>query len=412
MTIYRTEQTALLTPIEEATGLRLPLIKGVEEEVYAGTSDGRIFPLSTEVANRDPVYRSEPDGRNIEFSCGPTRCLERLPYEMYARRRQLRTELAAIGPYTLIPGASLSLGDTSQFFPSNPGKPYYDFIENKWHTTVVTAGLHLNVGLDDPQLIIRASRVLRAEASIFLALSAASPFIDGQPTGQHSTRWMGFPRSPLHVPLFRSTDDYAAWMKVQIDEGSIWNNRNLWHSVRPNGPCTPHDLDRLELRICDRVDDPWLMAALIALMEWRIREVAADPSLDPLFGAQDDPEIADRLAIRFDENEDLTAQDSFGSLVWDWRTGSEVLMSEWIESYLTEASDSPLAADLRHAFSPLYAVLEEGNEAMRWLDRYEQGMDVAQVVALAVEESEANDRAVRCNGPQFVRPAECNPTGT
>lgn len=412
MTSYPSGQTAELNSIGSATGLRLPLTKGVEEEVYAGTADGRISPLSPEVAQRDPVFRSEPDGRNIEFSCGPTRCLERLPHEMFAHRRQLRAELARMGSYTLIPGASLSLGDSSQFFPSHPEKPYYEFIRKKWQTTVVTAGVHLNVGIEDTRLLIRASRVLRAEASIFLALSAASPFLDGQPTGYHSTRWHRFPRSPRHVPLFRSVDDYARWMTRQIHEGHIWNHRNFWHSVRPNGPKAPHDLDRLELRICDRMDDPWLMTALIALMEWRIRTVAADPSLDPFLDAGDDPEIADRLAERFDENEDLAAKDSLGATVWDWQTGQEVLMSQWIERLLAEASESPLSVDLRHAFSPLYRVLEEGNEAMRWLDRYAAGMDVATVVALAVEESEAADRAVRCKPPYIFRPAPCDVTGS
>ena len=51
---------------------------------------------------------------------------------------------------------------------------------------VVTASTHINVGIPDPDQLIAAYRVLRAEASMYLALTASSPFLRGKPTGAHS----------------------------------------------------------------------------------------------------------------------------------------------------------------------------------------------------------------------------------
>jgi gamma-glutamyl:cysteine ligase YbdK (ATP-grasp superfamily) len=39
-------------------------------------------------------------------------------------------------------------------------------------------------------------RLLRCEAALLLALSASSPFLDGQATGAHSQRWLQFPLTP------------------------------------------------------------------------------------------------------------------------------------------------------------------------------------------------------------------------
>ena len=55
---------------------------------------------------------------------------------------------------------------------------------------------------------------------------------------------------------------FITWTEAQIDAGTMHNVRHLWTSVRANGPDRPHQLNRLELRICDLITDPEVLLAV------------------------------------------------------------------------------------------------------------------------------------------------------
>src|SRR5205807_7557719 len=58
-------------------------------------------------------------------------------------------------------------------------------------------GVHVHVGIDDPDKAIHVANGMRVHAPILLALSANSPFWRGDPTGLASTRspiFRAFPR--------------------------------------------------------------------------------------------------------------------------------------------------------------------------------------------------------------------------
>ena len=97
-----------------------------------------------------------------------------------------------------------------------------------------------------------------------LAVSASSPFHEGVDTGLHSARTQVFTRffPRCGVPdVFRSWDDYAAYVRFLYETGSIDEVTQLWWSVRP------HLLfPTVELRICDGQPDVAEAQALTALM--------------------------------------------------------------------------------------------------------------------------------------------------
>lgn len=59
---------------------------------------------------------------------------------------------------------------------SDPGNPYHDYIEQTYGTKVVTASIHINIGISDMETLMRACRLVRVEAPLILALTASSPF--------------------------------------------------------------------------------------------------------------------------------------------------------------------------------------------------------------------------------------------
>jgi carboxylate-amine ligase len=127
---------------------------------------------------------------------------------------------------------------------------------------LVICGMHVHVGIDDPDLRID----LMNQASYFLphilALSASSPFWRGMDTGLKSYRMSVFysmPRTGLPEE-FSSWGEYERHVGVLVGAGLIEDASKLWWDLRPSAR-----FPTLEMRIadiCTRVDDGIAIAAL------------------------------------------------------------------------------------------------------------------------------------------------------
>jgi len=362
----------------------LLLTKGLEEEVYTGRRDGTVAPLADRIAAAMPEYHTEPDARNVEFTTRPYRDYECVVGEVMEQRLRLRDWLNANGGYTLVQGGTMALETSDEFHISDPDNPYYRFIRDTYGRTVVTASSHLNIGIPDVATLMRAYRVIRCEASLFLALTAASPFLRGEATGYHSTRWKVFPQTPANVPLFADHGQFVQWVEGQLASGAMYNPRHLWLSVRPNGPDTPYELTRLELRICDRASHAGLLKGLLALLEARVWQVIEDADLDPLKQAHH-PAVsrADDLVKEALANEDAVATDSMYASITDWRTGQTVGVREWIEQYVEMVLPTAAAHGFDEYLGLIRQVLEVGNTAQQWLRLHARGHAVADIIERA-----------------------------
>ncbi|MEP0759621.1 glutamate--cysteine ligase [Trichocoleus sp. DQ-A2] len=362
--------------------------------MYTGTPNGDIVGLSDRIVADLDGFMREPDSRNVEYITEPFYCYDRLLCALLRPRRQLREYLKRLGNYTLIPGSTLSLGGSDRFWRSDPSNPYHDYIENTYGTKVVTASVHINIGISDPETLMRAIRLVRLEAPLYLALSASSPFLDGKATGYHSTRWGLFPKTPAHVPLFESHAHFIQWTEAQLAAGTMQNVRHLWSSVRPNGNQRPYDLNRLELRICDLIIDPVALLAVTALLEARLLQLIDDPSLDPLAMSQ---LSSQDLITLTDANEDAAARQSLDATLRHWQDGRPILARDWIEEITSEVWDISKQMGFRCFLSPLKKILREGNSAQRWLNLQNQGFDTSSVMidaiqAVADQERELEDK--------------------
>lgn len=366
------------------------LSKGFEVEMYTGTADGDIVGLSDRIVADLNGFVREPDSRNVEYTTPPLCRYERLLCELVRPRQRLRAYLQSLGSdvggYTLIPGSTLALGGSDRFFRSDPQNPYHTYIEETYGTDVVTASIHINIGISDPEALMRACRLIRVEAPLYLALSASSPFLNGVSTGFHSTRWSVFPKTPAHVPLFENHAHFIQWTEEQLIQGTMQSVRHLWSSVRPNGDRRPYNLNRLELRICDLVTDPIALLAITALLEARILQTLADPSLDPLVQSElPASSRAEDLLTLTDANEMAAAKLSLGAQLHHWRDGHPILARDWIDALYKDV----WAIAKRQGFScfllPLKKILREGNEAQRWLSLAHQGIDSRTIMRQAIQ---------------------------
>ncbi|MBW4579069.1 MAG: glutamate--cysteine ligase [Tildeniella nuda ZEHNDER 1965/U140] len=362
------------------------LSKGFEVEIYTSTPEGDIVGLSDKIVAALDGFVREPDSRNVEYTTPPCYRYERLLCDLVRPRLRLRDYLQRLGNYTLIPGSTLSLGKTDRFWRSDPGNPYHSYIEQTYGTSVVTASIHINVGISDPELLMRACRLIRVEAPLYLALSASSPFLGGEVTGYHSTRWGMFPKTPAHVPLFESHAHFIQWTEQQLAAGTMQNVRHLWSAVRPNGDRRPYNLNRLELRICDLVIDPIALLAITALLEARLMQLINDPTLDPLQSSRLPAATRSHdLATLADANESAVARQSLDAELRHWKDGSTIVAREWIEQLYHDAWTIAKEQGFSCFLLPLKKILREGNEAQRWLHLYEQGLGVQPIMQQAIQ---------------------------
>lgn len=370
------------------------LSKGFEIEMYTGTPQGDIVGLSDQIVASVDGYMREPDSRNVEYITPPSSHYDKLLCDLVQPRQRLRKFLQRLGNYTLIPGSTLSLGGSDTFYRSDLDNSYHDYIEQTYGTKVVTASVHINIGIDDPELLMRACRLVRVEAPLYLALSASSPFLDSQVTGYHSTRWGLFPQTPTNVPLFTSHAHHIEWVEAQIAAGTMQNVRHLWTSVRPNGDRRPYDLNRLELRICDLVSNPISLLAITALLEARLWQLLDNPDLDPLVSSS----LSSSTLLEVTKNnEQEAASRSLDAKLTHWQDGRSIVARDWIEEIYSQVWDIAKQKGFSCFLSPLVQILREGNEAEQWLRLNSCGFDPRQVinyaqVAMAERELELEDK--------------------
>jgi carboxylate-amine ligase len=127
-------------------------------------------------------------------------------------------------------------------------------------------GLHVHVGIDDPEKAIHVANGMRVHLPILLALSANSPFWRGAPTGLMSTRTPLFRLLPrVGVPQrFESWSDYQSRIDFMVAARAVPDYTFLWWDVRPHP-----NLGTIEVRSCDaqtRLEHTLGIAALIQAM--------------------------------------------------------------------------------------------------------------------------------------------------
>jgi len=364
------------------------LLKGFEVELFTGTYAGENVGVASAITKVLSDFVKEPDQRNLEYITVPDQRYAVLKHALLLPRQKLRKWLDC-KKLTILPGSTLSLGNTKIFERSDLENSYHSFIEKKYGTNVVTASIHINLGIENLSLLFSALRLVRCEASLFLALSASSPFLDGKATGAHSQRWVQFPKTPSNVPMFVDHSHYVTWVKEQLLQGNMQNERHLWTSVRPNGPERPHILNRLELRICDLVANTDLLLAITALLELRIINLKNNiKKYDPIEASS---KTEEELALLSDKNDLIAAKSSLDANLSHWKNGEQINCRDWIKELLLDVAPLAKELDMFELLQPIESVLTKGNQSIIWLNSYSKGVSIQSLLSKGIGEMEREE---------------------
>jgi carboxylate-amine ligase len=110
-------------------------------------------------------------------------------------------------------------------------------------------GLHVHIGVESAERAYERLEAVLAWLPVVLALSANSPFVDGESTGMLSNRagvLAELPRGGT-PPFFGSYDAYEAWVERLVSLGVMEDHTRIWWDVRPHPT-----FGTLEVRIADQ----------------------------------------------------------------------------------------------------------------------------------------------------------------
>jgi len=139
---------------------------------------------------------------------------------------------------------------------------------------MVICGQHVHVGIEDADMRIDLMNQFAYFLPHLLALSASSPFWQGEDTGLASYRLTIFdnlPRTGL-PPRFDSWSEYERSVDMIVQSGAIEDSSKIWWDLRPSSR-----FPTLESRICDvspRLEDTLSLTAMtqcLLRMLWRLR---------------------------------------------------------------------------------------------------------------------------------------------
>ena len=358
------------------------LYKGFEVELFTGSLNSHIG-ISADIEKNFSNFVKEPDNRNVEYITTPEKDYKFLYEKLITPRKNLRLWLNNKG-LTIIPSSTLCFEHDIQLQRSDIENVYHQFIQDNYGISIATSSVHINIGIDDLDKLFAAIRLIRSEAALYLSISASSPFLNNKITENHSQRWIQFPKTPSKVPFFVNHNSYVDWIQENIDNKNMQNIRHFWSSIRPNGPKRPLILDRLELRICDFVHDINLLLGITAMLELRVLHLfeninTLDPLTTSIFSIYELSEICD-------QNEINAAKNSLNSELIHWQDGRKVICREWIQDLLSDLSSTAEKFNMKHLLKPIYTVLEEGNQSMKWINQYEKGLSIEQIMKISIED--------------------------
>jgi carboxylate-amine ligase len=231
-------------------------------------------------------------------------------------------------------------------------------------------GMHVHVGLADPEEAIYVANGMRAHVPMLLALSANSPFWRGDLTGLASTRvpiFRSFPRVGI-PPHFGGWADYEDRCTFMVKSGLIADYTYLWYDVRPH----PR-LGTVEIRAMDgqtRIEHTIALAALIQCLVKELVEAfeAGERSVDY------------KIEI-LDENKWIAARHGLDAELVVLPEGERVAVRRTAAEHLARLA--PHAAELGcvDELATVGELLEKGNGAKRQTLVYEANHDLQELMA-------------------------------
>jgi carboxylate-amine ligase len=231
-------------------------------------------------------------------------------------------------------------------------------------------GMHVHVGVDDPDKAIHVANGMRVHVPVLLGLSANSPFWRADVTGLASTRtpiFRAFPRVGI-PPTYKDWEDYERRIEFMIKAKVIQDYTYLWHDVRPHPM-----FGTVEVRVMDSQTHVEHTLGLAALVQALVRELCQH--------YDEGSELSSYPFEMLDENKWLAARHGLDGQIVDLPLAEQVstraLARRLIDRMREHCQDLGSVDEL----AGVEDLLDRGNGASRQVVVYEANHDLREVTA-------------------------------
>jgi carboxylate-amine ligase len=234
--------------IDRATSLPLPIASKIALETQQRLGRGRVSPdlfastleLTTGIC--DSITDVAVDLQSITTQLAPTLDAH-------------NASLLGMGLHPFARAADAVVAD---------GPRYQDIMDRiTWPARrVLTSAIQIHVGMPSADHALATARLLRSSLPILLALSASSPFRNGEITGLASTRMALFASVPRSGPMpeFETWEAYTNYCDAMTTSDAMPTDLHTWWDCR-----LQPTLGTLEIRIAESIADFDDILAIVAL---------------------------------------------------------------------------------------------------------------------------------------------------
>ncbi len=228
---------------------------------------------------------------------------------------------------------------------------------------LVISGMHVHVGIEDPELRIDLMNQVRYFLPHLLVLSTSSPFWEGRDTGLKCYRLSVAQEGPRKgfPGTFNSWHEYERTVDVLVRAGVMEDSSKIWWDLRPSAR-----FPTLEMRITDvtpRIDDAITIAALyvcLCRMLYRLRRQNLSWREYPLFLLDENRWRAQRYGV-------------WGSL-FDFGKGALVPFPDLLDEILGLIREDAEALGCVVEVERARVIARDGTSAERQVGLYQAGL--------------------------------------
>ncbi len=231
-------------------------------------------------------------------------------------------------------------------------------------------GMHVHVGIDDPDKAIHVANGMRVHLPILLGLSANSPFWRADVTGLASARtpiFRAFPRVGI-PPTYKDWADYEQRIEFMVKARVIEDYTWQWYDVRPHP-----NFGTVEIRVMDSQTHVEHTLGLAALVHGLVKELAEH------FEAG--KKLSRYPFEMLDENKWLAARHGLEGELVDLPHQERVPARELARRLLDRMKEHCQDLGSVGELDAVEDLLERGNGAARQIVVYEANHDLREVVA-------------------------------
>lgn len=225
-------------------------------------------------------------------------------------------------------------------------------------TKNITFSVHVHIGLNSPEKLIKVTNTLRRWIAPMLAISVNSPFFEGFKTGMMSSRTFQFGLFPrTEIPTYlNSFTDYINIINNYKKTNSIGKPRHIWWKIRPH-----LDYNTIEFRVCDAQRSLKKIELIVGLLQALVRSIDINEDYNHDYNYE---YLTDGLW--------KAASGGLNTILIDPLNNKPTKMRDMVQLMLKYCSDSLIYFNNTHIINELHSILQEGTECDQQLNQHKE----------------------------------------